>query len=198
MHTDTSGYLMLHNASKCRALPRLDRNEDEPVTCPTLLRHPLAGSGADVRNRAQQLRARAARLRARLRGDSTGAQFARYVVVGGVSSLLYAIAFLAADGLGQQTANLIGAVISTLVANELHRRLTFHAGQRVSWLAAQWEAGGIAAVGLVATSLALAGATTLIGATSQITQLALVYSVTGLIGLVRFVALRSWVFGTSS
>ena len=45
----------------------------------------------------------------------------------------------------------------------MHRRLTFHAGQQVSWFTAQWEGGGLAGVGLVATSLTLAGVHALIG-----------------------------------
>ena len=42
-----------------------------------------------------------------------------------------------------------------MLANELHRRLTFRADGRVSWFAAQWEGGGIALVGILATALAL-------------------------------------------
>ena len=85
-------------------------------------------------------------------------------------------------------------IASTLLANELHRRLTFHAGQQVSWFTAQWEGGGLAGVGLVATSLALAGVHALIGPVGAAVQLCLIAAVTGAIGLVRFVALRSWVF----
>jgi hypothetical protein len=47
-------------------------------------------------------------------------------------------------------------VLSSILANELHRRLTFHATGRVGWLTAQWEGGGLAATGLVASGVALA------------------------------------------
>jgi len=139
------------------------------------------------------------RLRVRLHGHDTVAQFTRYVVVGVLSSALYAIAFVGLTGdLGDQPANLVGSIGSTLLANELHRRLTFHAGSRVHWFTAQWEAGGVAAVGLVATSLALAGAHAWLGPVGQQWQLGLIAAVTGLIGLVRFVALRTWVFAPAA
>jgi putative flippase GtrA len=180
------------------ATVRPSPDEGVPVTCPSLLRHPYAGGAREaghlVTTELHRLARLAADLRTRLQQDDAGAQFARYVVVGGVSSALYALLFIGLGGLGSQPANLAGAIASTLLANELHRRLTFHAGQQVSWFAAQWEGGGLAVVGLVATSLALAGVHGLIGDVGTAAQLCLIAAVTGAIGLVRFVALRSWVF----
>jgi putative flippase GtrA len=169
------------------------------VTCPSLLRRAsLTGAAhegrTDVVTALQHGRQLLGALRTRLHQDDAGAQFARYVVVGVVSSALYAVLFIGLAGLGDQSANLAGAIASTLLANEMHRRLTFHAGQQVSWLTAQWEGGGLAAIGLVATSLALAGVHALIGDVGTVGQLCLIAVVTGAIGLVRFVALRSWVF----
>jgi putative flippase GtrA len=165
------------------------------VTCPSLLRRTAEGGAREgLLQVTTELRLRTADLRTRLQQDDTGAQFARYVVVGGVSSSLYALLFIALQGIGTQQANLAGAIASTLLANELHRRLTFHAGQQVSWFTAQWEAGGLAVVGLVATSLALAGLHGLTGDVGTGVQLCLIATVTGAIGLIRFVALRSWVF----
>lgn len=142
-------------------------------------------------------RAPGGRIRAFWTGAGTTSQFGRFVVVGGLSSALYAVLFLALSGAGSQTANLVGAVASTLLANEMHRRLTFHAGARVSWFAAQWEGGGLAVIGLVATSLALAGVHDLVGDVGTVAQLCLIAAVTGAIGAIRFVALRSWVFTTA-
>jgi putative flippase GtrA len=133
-----------------------------------------------------------------LRGDDTIAQFVRFVVAGGLSTLLYGVVFLSAQGLGDQLANFIGAVLSTMLANELHRRLTFQAGARVSWFTAQWEGGGLAVIGLVTTSLTLAGLNALFGDVPPLTQIAMVTAVTGAIGAIRFVALRAWVFSTGS
>src|SRR3954454_8828751 len=93
--------------------------------------------------------------RKRLHGDDAGAEFVRFVTVGVTSSLVYFGLFLALHGLGTVPANVVAFVVSSVLANELHRRITFHAGGRVGWLAAQGEAGGLAVAGLAATSLAL-------------------------------------------
>ncbi len=81
----------------------------------------------------------ATRLRA-LAGDGAFAQLVRFALVGGASNILYFAAFLALRGDGALVANAVGAVLSTILANELHRRLTFHAADRVNWFTAQWEA----------------------------------------------------------
>jgi putative flippase GtrA len=169
--------------------------EGDPVTCPSLLRRTALGEAHEAGHVAS---AGVSGFRTRLHQDDAGAQFARFVVVGGVSSALYALVFIALEGVGTQPANLAGAIASTLLANELHRRLTFHAGEQVSWFTAQWEGGGLAGIGLVATSLALAGVHGLIGDVGTGAQLGLIAAVTGAIGLVRFVALRSWVFSPAT
>ncbi len=133
-----------------------------------------------------------ARSAARLRRDDSSAQFARFVVVGAASTALYALLFLASWGLGYLPANGIATVGSSILANELHRRLTFHAEERVSWLSAQLEAGGVSLLGLVATSAALGWLDATVGS-RPVLQIALVATVTAAIGLVRFVALR-WIF----
>ena len=169
------------------------------MTCPSLLRRTAVGGAREGRTVvADEVAEPAERLRGRLSQDDAGAQFARYVVVGAVSSALYALVFIALDAVGDQPANLAGAIASTLLANEMHRRLTFHAGGQVSWFTAQWEGGGLAGVGLVATSLALAGVRALVGDIGTVSQLCLIAAVTGAIGLIRFVALRSWVFSPAS
>jgi hypothetical protein len=53
-------------------------------------------------------------------------------------------------------------------------------------------------VGLVATSMALAGVDALFGDVPALVQIALVTTVTGIIGAMRFVALRAWVFSTGT
>ena len=72
--------------------------------------------------------------RVRLRADNAPAQFVRFVTVGVISSGVYFGVFLALRFAGEQVANLVGAVLSSMLANELHRRLTFHAGDRVGFL----------------------------------------------------------------
>ncbi|MGY1620037.1 GtrA family protein [Geodermatophilus sp. SYSU D00691] len=131
--------------------------------------------------------------RARLHQDDAVAEFARFVTVGVSSSLVYFALFLALRGTGALPANAVAFVVSTVLANELHRRVTFHAGGRVGWLAAQWESGGLAVAGLAATSLALAALDGTLG-TAWWADVVLIAAVTGAIGLVRFAALRLWVF----
>ncbi|MEJ2863662.1 GtrA family protein [Actinomycetospora flava] len=131
--------------------------------------------------------------RARLHGDAPAAQLARFVTVGVISSLVYFSVFLLLRPLGSQVANLVGAVLSSVLANELHRRLTFHAGGRVGWWTAQWEGGGLAVAGLLATATALAVVDPLISDAGW-AQVVLIGAVTGAVGLARFVFLRLWVF----
>ncbi len=125
------------------------------------------------------------------------AEFARFVGVGALTTALYFGVFLGLRSFGEQPANLVGMVLSSMLANELHRRLTFHAGDRVSWLTAQWEGGGLAIVGLVATSASLAALDGLLG-TGWWAQLLLIAAVTGAVGAARFLALRLWVFSADA
>lgn len=133
------------------------------------------------------------RAAARLRQDDTLAQFARFVLVGGSTTLLYALLFIPFQGLGYLTAHLIATVASTLLANEMHRRLTFHAEDRVGWFTAQVEASTVAAIGLVATSVTLGWVKTTAAEDNVTLQITAVVTVTAIIGLMRFIALR-WIF----
>ena len=129
----------------------------------------------------------------RLRTDEAPAQFARFVLVGGLSSAVYALLFLALARFGDQQAMVAGSIASSVLANELHRRLTFHAGERVTWQAAQAEGGALVVVGMLLTGLALYAWDAVAGPSSAFTSLAVIATVTGAIGLVRFAALR-WLF----
>lgn len=136
------------------------------------------------------------KIKARFLGESVTAQFARFVFVGGVSNILYASLFLGLAALGSFTANLIGIAASTVLANELHRRHTFHAAERVGWFQTQWEAGGLALVGLALGTAALAAVHILFPGASSLVQIVAVVAVSGVIGALRFLALRGWVFYT--
>ena len=167
------------------------------MTCPSLLRRTTVGAddaGNGVPAERHRMPPWAVAVLCRLRQDDAFAQLTRFAVVGGLSSAVYALLFIGLGGLGDQPANLVGGIASTLLANELHRRLTFHAGERVSWFTAQWEGGGLSVVGLVLTSVTLAGVHALVGEVGTVAELGLIAAVTGAIGLIRFIALRSWVF----
>ncbi|MFC9557053.1 hypothetical protein ACFTWF_40250 [Rhodococcus sp. NPDC056960] len=86
------------------------------------------------------------------RGGGVLAQLTRFTLAGTSSNELYALAFLVLDGYGSLLANLIGVATSTILANELHRRLTFQAADRVRWFVAQWEGGTLAVIGLGVSS----------------------------------------------
>jgi putative flippase GtrA len=134
------------------------------------------------------------RLKARFLGESAVAQFIRFVFVGVSSNIVYAGLFVALAALGSFTANIIGIAASTVLANELHRRHTFHAAARVGWFQTQWEAGGLALVGLALGTAALAAVHVLFPGSSSLVQIVVVIAVSAATGALRFLALRGWVF----
>ncbi|MFD7843713.1 GtrA family protein [Nocardia sp. NPDC059764] len=129
-----------------------------------------------------------------LRGDHVVAQLIRFAVVGGVSNIAYVLMFMAVNGSGALVANIAGSVISTAIANELHRRLTFRAAGRVGWFSAQWEGGGLAAAGLVISTAALAGLGFWAPGLGELSQATAVLVVMAAVGGMRFLALRGFVF----
>jgi putative flippase GtrA len=165
------------------------------VTCPSsLLRYrPAAAEFLGDVSHARHLRAAVRRVVVRLRRDDATAQFGRFVIVGGAATLVYGLVFLALSAFGYLPAHLAGTVASTVLANEMHRRLTFRAEDRVSWLSAQVEAGGVAVVGLLVTTAALSWVHSSADSVPAGLQIALVTAVTGAIGLIRFLTLR-WIF----
>ncbi|MBT1193731.1 GtrA family protein [Rhodococcus kroppenstedtii] len=129
-----------------------------------------------------------------VRNDSVVPQLARFAAVGAVSNVLYVAVFVLMQPEGRVIANVAGAAASTVLANELHRRLTFHAGERVHWFTAQWEAGGLALVGLMVSTAAVTALEVAAPNTSALASALLVVTVTAVVGGLRFLALRGWVF----
>ena len=152
------------------------------MTCPSLLtRRPAVGDAVGS-------------VVARVRGgEDTLGQFARFVLVGASTTLVYAVLFATLERLGYLPAHVAATAVSTLLSNEMHRRLTFHAGKRVHWLTAQLEASGVTIIGLLLSSAALGVLDSFAPDASVIAQVSLVVTVTGLVGLMRFIALR-WLF----
>ncbi|WP_342213234.1 GtrA family protein [Nocardia wallacei] len=134
------------------------------------------------------------RLGAYLRGDKWLPQLVRFALVGGLSNIGYFLLFLAFYGGGAQLANLTGSIVSTALANELHRRLTFHAADRVGWLTAQLEGGGLALAGLAITSAALAILDFVAPGMSDVAEALAVIAIAAAVGTLRFLTLRLWVF----
>ncbi len=167
------------------------------MTCPTLAMRRTSLLLGDVPDPALVAGRAMDSIRRRVNGEGTIAQLTRFGSVGLISSLLYALTFLTFGSLGSLAANVLGMATSTLVANELHRRLTFRASAAVGWLRAQLQGGGLAVVGLLATSLALLALQAAAPDAGWPVQVLLIGAITGAIGLVRFAALRAWVFAAA-
>lgn len=129
-----------------------------------------------------------------LHGEHALAQLIRFALVGGLSNIGYLVPFLALYGGGPQLANLAGSLVSTVLANELHRRLTFRASVRVRWYTAQLEGGALALTGLAITSAAIAVLGWTTPSMDDLAQAAAVLAITAAVGVFRFLTLRRWVF----
>ncbi|MCP2316394.1 GtrA-like protein [Nocardia amikacinitolerans] len=129
-----------------------------------------------------------------LRGDHVFAQLIRFAMVGGSSNIAYVLLFMAANGFGPLVANIAGSIVSTAIANELHRHLTFHAADRVGWFTAQWEGGGLALIGLLISTAALACLESAAPALGEFAQATAVLTIMAAVGGIRFLALRGFVF----
>ncbi|MGY0496945.1 GtrA family protein [Nocardia sp. FBN12] len=129
-----------------------------------------------------------------LRGDHTFAQLIRFALVGGASNVAYVLLFMTMHGSGPLVANVAGSLVSTVIANELHRQLTFRAGSRVGGFTAQWEGGGLALLGLAISTAALAGLDALAPELGEAAQAGAVIAIMAVVGGLRFLALRNFVF----
>ncbi|WP_067838515.1 GtrA family protein [Nocardia lijiangensis] len=134
------------------------------------------------------------RVRQYLRGDHAFAQLIRFALVGGSSNVAYVLLFMAMHGIGPLVANIAGSVVSTVIANELHRQLTFRAAGRVGWFTAQWEGGGLALLGLGISTAALAGLDFWAPSLGEAAQAGAVIAIMAAVGGLRFLALRGLVF----
>ncbi|MEV6213704.1 GtrA family protein [Nocardia sp. NPDC058379] len=143
---------------------------------------------------APALRPRFDKTLAYLRGDRALPQLIRFALVGGSSNIAYVLLFFAMHGVGPLIANVAGSVVSTIIANELHRQLTFHAADRVTWFTAQWEGGGLALLGLGITTAGLAALGVWAPGLGDSVQALAVLAITAAVGGMRFLALRGLVF----
>ncbi|MFI2477574.1 GtrA family protein [Nocardia xishanensis] len=137
---------------------------------------------------------RTARVTRYLRGDHAFAQLIRFALVGGSSNIAYVLLFIATNGISPLVANVAGSIVSTVIANEMHRQLTFRAAGRVGWFTAQWEGGGLAVIGLLISTAALAGLGFVAPGLGEIAQAGAVIAIMAAVGVLRFLALRGFVF----
>lgn len=153
-----------------------------------------ASAGSTRTDGADRAHTRTARAIGYLRGDRALPQLVRFALVGGTSNIAYGLLFLLLAATNPLLANIIGSLVSTGIANEMHRRLTFHAADRVGWFTAQWEGGGLAILGVCITTAALAALEFFAPGLSQSSQVGAVIGITAAVGGLRFLALRGWVF----
>ena len=126
--------------------------------------------------------------------DTPAAQLLRYVVVGGLSNAIYFALFLSAADYSNTAAIVAASVASTIVANELHRQVTFRVGERVSWWTAQRDGGGTALVSLIINEVAVNSINSVIPGASALSLACMTLALSAVIGGARFFVLRDWVF----
>lgn len=126
--------------------------------------------------------------------ESVPAQFVRFALVGLGSWVVFVAVFLALSPIGPMLANVVATTLSTVLANELHRRVTFHANARSSWVKAQVEGGLLSLTAIAATSLGLALLLQVRPDASGWVQVLAVTVITAVLGALRFIALRRYVF----
>ena len=143
-----------------------------------------------------------AELRASIgRGPLTGApaglpaQLVRFVAVGLLSTLAYAVVYLLLrDGLGAQTANLLAFLLTAVANTAANRRLTFGISGSAGAVRAHLQSLGLLLIGLGLTSGSLALLHGLVPAAPRSAELLLLVAANVAGGLLRFLLLRSWVF----
>ena len=165
------------------------------MTCPSLARRVAAPAevGACLRTAVTSTTRAAARVAGDPGAGEATAQLARFAMVGGLATSVQVLLFTALAPAGVLPAYAVSWAVSTALANELHRRRTFRADERVGALSAQLEGGGLALLALLITSAALAALAVTAPDAGVGAQTILVLAVTATVGLLRFLALR-WSF----
>lgn len=121
---------------------------------------------------------------------------ARFAVVGGSTTALYALLYLAAvEVLPAHPANAAAMVVSTVVSTEWHRRWTFRSDR--GGLRTHLQAGLVTTVTYAMTSSALVLLEAVSPGAEEGAQVAAIVTASAVAGLLRFVALRVWVFARS-
>ncbi|QJY44669.1 GtrA family protein [Pseudonocardia broussonetiae] len=122
------------------------------------------------------------------------AQIARYVVAGGVGTLVNALVYLTLrTSMELLPANLAALVVSTLVSTEVNRRFTF-SGEEVHPWRAHVQTVGMVAFYAVYSSLVLLALHTAVDSPTPLLESATVAAASVLGGAGRFLLLRFWVF----
>ena len=117
----------------------------------------------------------------------------RFFVAGVTASASYGLVFLLLGAVTPANAhvlNVIATIASTLVANELHRRFSFRGASNASVSRGHGVGGVNAVVGLLLSTLALAGWHHLVPDAGNTSSVVVVYAVNAVVGLFNFLTLR--------
>jgi putative flippase GtrA len=121
-------------------------------------------------------------------------QLSRYVVAGGVGTLVNALIFLSLRTWWEPLpANLAALVLSTLVSTEVNRRFTFSGEQGHAWRAHVQTVGMVAFYAVYSSAVLLALGAVVDGPTPLLESVT-VAAASVLGGAGRFLLLRFWVF----
>lgn len=124
------------------------------------------------------------------------ASFVRFVAFGGGTGLAASGVLLLLSGyLSLAIANALVTVASTIVANELHSRLTFRSAER-GWRM-HLKSTGTAVVSYLFTTTATLVLHTLVASPSLLLDQAVYLTASGLAGIGRFLVLRVYVFAAA-
>ncbi|MGN8245795.1 GtrA family protein [Cellulomonas soli] len=117
----------------------------------------------------------------------------RFVAVGFTANGSYGLVFLLVGNLthrGPALLHVLATAVSTLVANEMHRRFTFAHATKRSWLRGHGVGTATALVGFVATSATLSWWHVVAPGASHLSSVLVVYATTAAVGLGNFLTLR--------
>jgi putative flippase GtrA len=123
-----------------------------------------------------------------------GGQLARFASIGIVSTIVFAVLFVALSGpLGRYGADVVALMLCSLANTAANRRLTFSLRGR-SGRARHYLAGVVLAGLPLALTLVTLLALPTVGTTSLVSALVALVAINGVATVMRFVLLLSWVF----
>ncbi len=124
-----------------------------------------------------------------------GSQVARFALIGIVSTLAYALLYLLARGaLSAQPANALALLVTAVANTAANRRLTFAVRGSSQVVRHQLQGLVVFAVALAVTAGALAGLHLAVARPGRSLELAVLVAANLFATVLRFAALRSWVF----
>jgi putative flippase GtrA len=127
-----------------------------------------------------------------------GGQLARFASIGVVSTIVFAVLFVALSGpLGRYGADVVALMLCSVANTAANRRLTFSLRGR-SGRARHYLAGSVLAALPLALTLITLLTLRAAGTTSLVTALVALAAINAVATVMRFVLLRSWVFRPAS